>query len=120
MKVGFVGLGNIGGPMAMCFARSKYDFTVHDLNEAAAKPHRDVGAKWAGSKEDLARAVDVVFLSLPGPKHVEAVIFGSDGLSHYLRPGSIIVDLSTNAPDIVRNIAARLEPKNIGFAAAQV
>jgi 3-hydroxyisobutyrate dehydrogenase len=117
MKVGFIGLGTMGASMALNVRRAGHELTVNDLRREAAKPHLDAGAKWADDAREAARACDVVFTSLPGPKEVEAV---SEQLLESMRPDSAWFDLSTNSPTVVRRIHARFEKKGIAMLDAPV
>jgi 3-hydroxyisobutyrate dehydrogenase len=118
MKVGFIGLGTMGGPMALN-ARTKggFEMIVHDLRREASLPHVDAGARWADDVASLAREADVVLTSLPGPKEAEAV--GEVLLAH-LRKDCPWFDLSTNSPTVVRRLHARCKEKGIPMLDAPV
>ena len=79
MRVGFIGLGTMGGGMAANLAKAGNELVVHDMNREAAEPFLSNRAIWAESPKALAEQVDVVFLSLPGPPEVRAVATGADG-----------------------------------------
>ena len=111
MKIGFIGLGNMGGPMALNVARAGYSMTVYDNRRAAAEPLLEKGASWAESPVVVAQASDIVFTSLPGPPEVEAVALGDDGIIQGITPGSIYIDLSTSSPSLIRRIAPLFEDK---------
>ncbi|MDO9460610.1 MAG: NAD(P)-dependent oxidoreductase [Alphaproteobacteria bacterium] len=113
MKVGFIGIGNMGGPMCRNIIKGGHDVTVFDLNPAAVKTCTDLGAKAAASPKELASLVDVVMTSLPMPKDVEAVALGPDGIIEGIRQGSVYIDLSTNSPTMIRKIAGVLAPKGV-------
>ncbi|MEU9779834.1 NAD(P)-dependent oxidoreductase [Streptomyces phaeochromogenes] len=104
MKVAFIGLGGMGSGMAHNLRRAGYDLVVHDLNRASGTPLEEAGATWADSVADLARSVDVVFTSLPGPTEMQQVGLGEDGLLSALGPGSVWFDLTTNSPAVVREV----------------
>ena len=108
MRIGFIGLGNMGGPMARNLIRAGHALVVHDLDEAKAAPHREAGADWAASPEEVARAASVVLTSLPGPDEVEAVALGPQGLIEGLGPGSVYADTSTGSPSRIRKVAERV------------
>jgi len=120
-SIGFVGLGVMGGPMCRNVAR-KHGAPVHafDMNAATVRDVADAGARGARSVAAVAAAADVVFLSLPGGKQVEQVCFDQDGLAGALRPGAIVVDLSTTSVAEARAIGARLAAAGFGFADAPV
>ncbi len=104
MRVGFIGLGNMGGPMASYILAAGHALTVYDTRREAAKPHLEKGAQWADSPMAVAAASEIVFTSLPGPKEVEAVALGEGGLMQGAKPGLIYIDLSTNSPTLIRRI----------------
>ena len=104
MKVGFIGLGNMGGSMAYNALQGGNELVVHDLNREAATRHLEDGATWADSPRQVAEASEVVFTSLPGPTEVEAVALGEDGLLQGMSEGKVYFDLSTNSPTLMRRI----------------
>ncbi len=111
MKVGFIGLGTMGAYMAANLSKylesSNHGLVVHDVRREAAEPFIAKGAVWAETPQALAEACDVVFLSLPGPREVEAVAAAAGtGVLDGLKPGAAVFDLSTNAPSMVRKLAA--------------
>lgn len=114
MKIGFIGVGNMGGPMCRNIIRkSNHDVTVFDLDPAAVARCMALGAKSAGSIAELAAASDVIMTSLPMPKDVEAVALGPDGIAAHARAGTVYFDLSTNSPSVMKRIAAQLAAKGI-------
>jgi 3-hydroxyisobutyrate dehydrogenase len=118
MKVGFIGLGTMGGPMALN-ARTKggFDTIVHDLRRETSLRHVDAGAHWADDIASLAREADIVLTSLPGPKEAEAV---GEALLANMRQGCPWVDLSTNSPTVVRRLHASFAAKGIPMLDAPV
>ena len=111
-KIGFIGVGAMGGPMCGRVVDAGFDVTVYDLNEAAMTPHLAKGAKAGKSPRDVADAASTVFVCLPVPAAVEAVALGPDGLVH----GSAIdtyVDLSTTGAVMARKVAAGLTEAGI-------
>ena len=109
--VGFIGLGNMGGGMSLNIQKAGYPMVVYDLREEAAKPLLEGGARLAGSPAEVTRLSDVTFTSLPGPKEVEAVATGLEGVLEGIRPGAIWVDLSTSRPTLIREIEPRFREK---------
>jgi 3-hydroxyisobutyrate dehydrogenase-like beta-hydroxyacid dehydrogenase len=121
MKVGFIGVGSMGGPMCRNIIRkSNQEITVFDLNPAAVKACTDIGARAVASVAELAAGADVIMTSLPMPKDVEAVALGPGGIAENARQGTVYFDLSTNAPSVVRRIAAQLKSKGITMLDAPV
>src|SRR5690242_13245481 len=120
MRVGFIGLGNMGGSMALNLMKAGHQVIVNDVRRQVAEPHLAGGAKWADSAAALAREAEVVFTSLPGPREVEAVALGEGGLIDAMKPGSLYIDLSTNSPTVVRQVHARLKARGIRMLDAPV
>jgi 3-hydroxyisobutyrate dehydrogenase len=104
MKVGFIGLGRMGRGMAQNLLRSGAPLVVHDMNPAAVADLVASGAEASANAGALARDVDALFTSLPGPTEVEQVVFGPDGVLDTMRPGLALFDLSTNSLSLVRRI----------------
>src|SRR5512132_182784 len=120
MRVGFIGLGLMGNSMALNAKAGGHDLTVFDVRREAAKPHLEVGAKWADSPRAIAQAADVVFTSLPGPREVEAVALSDDGLLAGMPPGAAWFDLSTNSPSLIRRLHARFAARGLHLLDAPV
>lgn len=104
--VGFIGLGNMGGPVAGHIHRAGYPLVVYDLRENTTRSLRDRGAIVAGSAAELAACSDIVITALPMPQDVERVACGANGIIEGIRQGSVYIDISTNPPALIR----RLEP----------
>src|SRR5262245_64418804 len=98
MRVGFIGLGNMGGPMAKHILDAGHTLTVYDVRKEAASTHLQGGARWAESPMAVAAANEIVFTSLPGPKEVEAVALGEGGSIQGGAAGTGYIGLSTNSP----------------------
>lgn len=118
MKVGFIGLGTMGAFMAANLQKAGHDLVIHDIRREAGANRLAAGAIWAETPKAVAEQCEVIFTSLPGPKEVEAVVFGEDGILPGIRPGAAYFDLSTNSQALVRRFAAALEAKGAhGFDA---
>jgi len=121
MRIGFIGLGNMGGPMALNLIKAGHTLVVHDVRRAAADPHIAGGAKWADTPADAAKDAELVLTSLPGPKEVEAVaIGGENGIIHGMRKDAIYADLSTNSPTLIRRLHAIFAEKGLPMIDAPV
>lgn len=119
--VGFIGLGNIGGPMARnIVTKHGGDFVAYDANPAAFAALEGTKAQRASSVAELASNADIVFMSLPGSAQVEAVCLGENGLASGPRRPSTVVDLSTVTVAMTRSVAGRLAEQGIAFADAPV
>jgi 3-hydroxyisobutyrate dehydrogenase-like beta-hydroxyacid dehydrogenase len=117
MKVGFIGLGIMGGSMALNVKAAGHELVVHDLRREAAAPHLKAGARWADGPRQIAQQSEVVFTSLPGPPEAEAV--GAELIEGML-PDAAWFDLSTNSPTVVRRIHARFAARGIPMLDAPV
>lgn len=106
MKVGFIGLGNVGGKLAGSLLRNGHDVTVRDLDPQAAQRFLDQGAHWADSPRELAEAVDMIITCLPSPAACSAVMESDDGIIAGLREGKIWLEMSTTDESELRRIAA--------------
>ena len=111
MRVGFIGLGNMGGPLAGFVLKAGFALVVHDLQRAAAAPLLDAGAIWADAPRDVAAQCDVVCICVPGPTEMRSVTVGKRGVVEGLRPGAVVIDHTTNAPDVVREVGAALSAR---------
>jgi 3-hydroxyisobutyrate dehydrogenase-like beta-hydroxyacid dehydrogenase len=119
--LGFIGLGVMGGPMCRnVVTKHPAPVFAFDLNAAALSEAVETGARRAGSIAEVAAHAEVLFLSLPGGKQVEAVCFGDGGIAEAAKPGLVVVDLSTTSVADARGIAARLAEKGIQFVDAPV
>ncbi len=120
MKIGFIGVGNIGAPIAGQLLAAGHTLVVHDLRRAAATALIDGGAQWAASPAVLAAACEVVATCLPGPAEMEAVCLGADGIVTHLKPGALYIDHTTNAPLLVRRVHAMLAAREVAMLDAPV
>ena len=109
LKVGFIGLGNVGGKLAGSLLRNGADLTVRDLNADLAQPFLDAGAKWADSPREMAQAVDVLITCLPSPAASAAVLEAEDGALAGLGPGKIWAEMSTTDKDEVLRLGAKVK-----------
>jgi len=119
-STGFIGTGTIGGPMALRLLDREPELQVYDISPAAIEAHVGAGAIAADSMAALAHDCETVFLSLPGPAQIEAVVLGDDGLLAHAGAMRTIVDLSTNALALNRRIAALAEAQGIAYLDAPV
>src|SRR5688572_21895976 len=110
-QIGFIGLGNMGRPMASNLARKGFKVAVNDLNRAAMQELEKLGAS-SSDVRDIATRSDVVFTMLPDSSVVEAVV--TEMLPHMKR-GSVIVDMSTIDPRVTDKLAAAAAGRGVGF-----
>jgi 2-hydroxy-3-oxopropionate reductase len=117
-KIGFVGLGIMGRPMARNLIREGYDLVV--FNRSREKAEAMEGAEAARSLAEVVRKCQVVITMLPGPPEVEAVIAGEDGLLAGAREGTLLVDMSTSSPALARDLASAARSRSVGMLDAPV
>lgn len=120
MTIGFIGLGKMGGNIALRLIDQGYQLVVSDIAKGAGGPHLAAGATWADSPAEVAQACDIVLLSLPGPGQVEAVVLGGGGILGGAAPGMTVADLSTSSPELSQRLAARLSEAGARFVDAPV
>src|SRR5215210_7744772 len=108
MKVGFIGLGVMGGPMALNVLKGGHELTVFDLNPEAVAQLTSAGARTAASPREVGSASEVVVTMLPEPHHVEKVVLGEDGIAAGLPPNGVVIDMSTIDPQTSQKIGAEL------------
>src|SRR5215471_14135706 len=102
MQLGFIGVGNIGTPMCRHLIEAGHTIIAYDVNPSNLARIVSLGAQSAASPKAVAQACNIVFSSLPGPREIEQVVLGPDGISAAARPGLIFVDLSTNSPSMAK------------------
>ncbi len=118
--IGFIGLGNMGGPMACNLVKGGHQVTAFDLSATALDTVAEAGAKKAGSAQEAAQGADVVISMLPAGQHVEALYLGDDGLLSTLNAGTLVIDSSTIAPETSRKVGAEAEQRGLSFLDAPV
>ena len=109
--VGFIGLGNLGTPMARNIQRGGFPMVVFDVVEGATRLLLEGGARLAASPGEVAAASEVILSSVPGPPEVEQVALGPEGIVSGIGEGDVYVDLSTSRPSLIREIADVFEGK---------
>jgi 3-hydroxyisobutyrate dehydrogenase len=120
MRIGFIGLGMMGHHMVANLQTAGHELVVYDVRREAGEDALSRGARWAETPADAARQSEIVMTSLPGPKEVEAVVLGENGIIHGAQPGSFYVDLSTSSPTLIRRIHQVLGQRGIRAADAPV
>lgn len=120
MIIGYIGLGNMGGPMCRNIIKGGNEVVVYDLNPAAVQACVEVGGKAGASLAETIAQADVIMTSLPMPADVEAVALGPGGILENAKEGAIYIDLSTNSPVVVKKIAAALAEKGVTMLDAPV
>lgn len=120
MKVGFIGLGLMGLPMAKNILKSKFSLTVYNRTSSKTKELESLGAKVAKTPAELARDCDVVITMVTGPKQVEECLFGSSGVVETAKKGLIVIDMSTIGLTSALKIHSALAKRGIEFLDAPV
>ncbi len=120
MKIGFIGLGNLGEHLAANLLRADFPVTVHDLRKETAAALIDAGATWAASPKQAARKADTVITCLPSPAAVSDVVAGENGVFEGLDNGGTWIDMSTNDLNEIKRLAALAETRGIASLEAPV
>jgi len=120
MKIGFIGIGQMGIHMSRKIREAGYELVVHDVSKDAAMPALQEGAAWADTPAAVAGACRVVITCLPTPQSVQDVVLGESGLRFGWKAGDIYIDMSTNAPLTVRLIAEAAAPLGVKVLDAPV
>lgn len=120
MKIGLIGAGNMGNPMAVNLIKAGHELVVNDLRRDSAANLIEIGAGWSYSPRDVAESSELVLLSLPVPQAVEQVVLGENGVLSGARPGLVLADLSTSPPALIRRIHALAAEKGVTVLDAPV
>jgi 3-hydroxyisobutyrate dehydrogenase-like beta-hydroxyacid dehydrogenase len=120
MKVGFIGLGVMGAPMALNILKGGHELTVYDRSQEAVERLVKAGAKAATSAREVGLASEIVVTMLPEPQHVEQVVLGADGLIEGLSAGAIVIEMSTIDPQTSRRVGDALRAKNMDLVDSPV
>lgn len=119
MKIGLIGLGIMGKPMAKNLLKAGYDLTVSDLNPDSAAEVVAAGAKSAGNAE-IGATCDVVMTMVPNSPQVKAIMLGENGVAAHMKSGAVFIDMSSINPMASKEIAAELAKKDIEMLDAPV
>ena len=120
MKLGFIGVGNIGAPIASQLLAAGQSLVVHDLRPEAAQGLLRAGATWSDSAAALAEECEVIATCLPGPTEMEQVCLGPNGIVSAIKPGGLYVDHTTNSPLLVRRVHDMLAARGVAMLDAPV
>ena len=118
--VGFIGVGNMGNPMALNVLKAGFPMTVFDMRAAAMKNLVDAGARAAASPREVVERAEITLTSLPASPDVESVFLDAGGLVDSAKPGSILIDLSSVLPSTPRKIEPRAKARGVHFLEAPV
>ncbi len=120
MKIAFIGIGNMGGPMAVNLKKAGHEVAAFDLSAAACDAVRAEGVTVAASALEAAQGAEVVVSMLPASAHVEALYLGDKGLLGILPAGALIIDSSTIAAASAQKVGAAAQAKGVDFIDAPV
>jgi len=120
MKLGFIGLGAMGRPMALHLMKHGHDMGVYARRAASAAPLVAAGATCYDTPAALAARCDVVFTMVTNSHDVEQIVLGADGIAKGAKAGSVLVDMETISPTVARQVAAALEKKGVEMLDAPV
>jgi 3-hydroxyisobutyrate dehydrogenase-like beta-hydroxyacid dehydrogenase len=120
MKVGFIGLGVMGSPMALNVLRGGHELTVYDRRPEALEPLVAAGARAAASPREVGAASQIVVTMLPEPQHVEQVVLGEDGIAAGMAAGGIVIDMSTIDPVTSQRVGQALKARGIAMVDSPV
>ena len=120
MRVGFIGVGNIGRPMAEQILKAGFPLVVHDIRKDAAASLIRHGASWADSPKEVAQQSDVVCTCLPGPPEMEEVFLGERGVAEGISADATYIDHTTNSPALVKKVHRVLSQKGAKMLDAPV
>ena len=120
MKLGLIGLGIMGKPMARNLLKAGYDLTVYDINKGPVKEVVEAGAREAADVREIGANCDIIMTMLPDSPHVKSVVLGEGGLIGTIREGSVFIDMSSINPVASQEISAELEKKGVKMLDAPV
>ena len=119
-KVAFIGLGAMGGPMALNIIKKETNLSIYDIEKEKMRPHIELGAFPGNNIKDTVENADIVVTMLPSTENVKSVITDPNGVLSYIKPGSIVLDMSTIAPTGTDEVNKICKEKNIDFIDAPV
>src|SRR3972149_921503 len=120
MKLGFIGLGIMGRPMALNLRRAGHALWVHGRRPVTMDVLIEAGAQACASVAEVATRAEIIFILVSDTPDVENIVLGANGLIHRLRPGQAVVDMSTISPASTRRIAQELETRGVEMLDAPV
>ena len=115
MDIGWIGIGNMGKPMAKNVQTFSTQFTVNDLNQESAIDILESGGNWANSPAECAKGKDIIFMCLPMPTDVEKVCLGENGILEGIDSNTIVIDSSTNSLSMVKKLHEIFDKRGIVF-----
>src|SRR5262245_10746583 len=120
MEIAFIGLGNMGGPMALNLIKAGHKLRVFDLSAPATEAPKSAGAQVSASAVKAVEGAEVVISMLPASRHVESLYLGNDALIDRIASGTLVIDCSTIAPASSRKVAGAAKARGLAFIDAPV
>lgn len=120
MKIGFIGLGIMGKPMSKNLLKAGYELVVLDKNQKAVEELLSAGATYAATPKEVAEQAEIIITMLPNSPHVKEVVLGENGIIEGAKSGSVVVDMSSIAPLVSRELAEKLAEKGVEMIDAPV
>ena len=120
MKIGFIGLGIMGKPMARNLLKAGYELVVHDMNRSPVQELVEIGAEEEFSSKGVAEKTEIIITMLPNSPDVKKVVLGKDGVLEGAKKGTILIDMSSIAPLVAREVAAEAAKKGVEMLDAPV
>ena len=120
MKIGFIGLGIMGKPMARNLLKAGYELVVHDINRSAVQELVEMGAEEEFSSKGVAEKTEIIITMLPNSPDVKKVVLGKDGVLEGAKKGTILIDMSSIAPLVAREVAAEAGKRGVEMLDAPV
>lgn len=119
-KVGFIGLGIMGKPMSLNLIKAGYSLVVMDRNPEVLEQLQSAGAVVANTPAEVARQAEVIITMLPNSPQVQEVVLGENGIAEGAQAGTVVIDMSSIAPLVSREVAVALEQRGVAFLDAPV
>ncbi len=120
MKIGFIGLGIMGKPMSKNLLKNGYELVIMDKNTAVLDEVAALGAKIADTPKAVAEQTDIIITMLPNSPHVKAVVLGENGVIEGAKSGAVLIDMSSIAPLVSRDVSEKLAEKGVEMLDAPV
>lgn len=112
-KIGFIGLGIMGKPMAMNLLKAGYSLVVYDINADAVREISELGAETVSCSKEVAQKSEIIITMLPNSPHVKEVVLGENGVLEGAKSGAILIDMSSIDPVISQEIAGKVSEKGV-------
>ena len=119
-RIGFIGLGNMGLPMAQNLIKAGHKLVIYDIVPKPVEELKQAGAEVGASPSDVASKANIIITMLPNSPHVKQAVLGGKGIIEGAKPGALVVDMSSIAPLVAREVGEELSKKGIRMLDAPV